>query len=68
MLLIYKDYLLSLFIEIMKASVSKATRAFKNIIDMLNDIIYNLRSENQELKKENIRMKEKLNKLNEILS
>ena len=52
----------------MKPSVSKATRAFKDIIDMLNEMVDNLRIENEELKKENIRMKEKINKLNEILS
>tara|TARA_R110001599_G_scaffold195945_4_gene392411 strand:+ start:1202 stop:1408 length:207 start_codon:yes stop_codon:yes gene_type:complete len=68
LLLIYKDYLLYFIIEIMKASVSKATRAFKDIIDMLNEMIDNLKNENKQLKKENIRMKEKINKLNEILS
>tara|TARA_R110002012_G_scaffold287903_1_gene480490 strand:+ start:706 stop:912 length:207 start_codon:yes stop_codon:yes gene_type:complete len=68
LLLIYKDYLLSLIIEIMKASVSKALRGFKNIIDMLNEMVDNLTIENEELKKENIRMKEMINKFNEILS
>ena len=52
----------------MKPSVSKALRGFKHIIDMLNEMLDNLRIENEELKKENIRMKEKINKLNEILS
>ena len=52
----------------MKASVSKALRGFKNIIDMLNEMVDNLTIENEELKKENIRMKEMINKFNEILS
>ena len=52
----------------MKTSVSKALKGFKNIIDMLNEMIDNLTIENEELKKENIRMKEMINKFNKILS
>jgi len=52
----------------MTASVSKALRGFKDIIDMLNEMVDGLKRENKELKKENLLMKEKINKLNEILT
>jgi len=68
LLLIYKDYSLSLIIEIMKTSVSKALRGFKDIIDMLHEMVDVLKTENEELKKENIMMKEKIKKIDELLS
>ena len=52
----------------MKASVSRALKGFKDIIDMLNEIVDDLRIENEELKRENIKMKEMINQFNEILS
>jgi len=51
-----------------KPSVSRALRGFKEIIDMLNEMLEGLQIENNELKKENIMMKEKINKMQELLS
>lgn len=52
----------------MKSSVSRALKAFKDIIDMLNEMVDDLRIENAELKRENIKMKEMINQFNEILA
>jgi len=52
----------------MKTSVSKALRGFKDIIDMLHEMVDVLKTENEELKKENIMMKEKIKKIDELLS
>tara|TARA_R100000541_G_scaffold26060_2_gene35617 strand:+ start:71 stop:262 length:192 start_codon:yes stop_codon:yes gene_type:complete len=47
----------------MVASVSKALRGFKDIIDMLQEMVDTLTIENKQLKKENIIMKERINKI-----
>tara|TARA_R110002153_G_scaffold127623_1_gene275344 strand:+ start:867 stop:1025 length:159 start_codon:yes stop_codon:yes gene_type:complete len=51
----------------MVASVSKALRGFKDIIDMLQEMVDTLTSENKQLKKEIIIMKEKINKIEDLL-
>ena len=52
----------------MVASVSKALKGFKGIIDMLNERVDMLTSQNTKLKKENILMKEKIKQIEELLS
>jgi cell division protein FtsB len=51
----------------MRHSISKALKGFKDIIDMLNQTIEQYKLEMNELEQENIMLKEKLKKIEELL-